>query len=355
MKQLYINCPRKKQGLQRALIFIFNSALPERLFERSYLQVRFILCLLFFVACSTCTAQRPGYYVYLIKGKATVKKADGKSFRIKQQDLLSDNDILSLKKGSELTLVDTSSNFVLLKTAGNYKVGALKSNAGGSTEGLTEKYFKQVWHELLEPTNDYTVFKKESLVELAGSVSRGRKCDNLIFPVNNMKTSEDTIHFAWLQTNDSGVYNFTIVGPKDKKLELPVSDTQYTMRMPDVFGQPTGQYCWLVKDKENTTKTNKNSTCGNQDQVCFDLITKESEARLVSYLVPQHVPNDLVSQLDIVNKLEKNLLIYRAIGFYSEMVKANPENKALLKSYLFFLLKYGFNEEALSTWNDLRK
>ncbi|MEI9807938.1 MAG: hypothetical protein WDO16_08745 [Bacteroidota bacterium] len=56
------------------------------------------------------------------------------------------------------------------------------------------------------------------------------------------------------------------------------------------------------------------------------------------------------TQLQQIDKLEKNAFIHAASARYSSLVKANPGNKALLKSYILFLLKYGFDEEAKAAW-----
>jgi hypothetical protein len=357
MKKLNKNTVLKNEKLHITVFtFVCKPEFCIRLFENTYLHIRLVLSMLCLIAGFITKAQLPEYYVYLIKGRATIKEINGKTLKVKQHHLLHHDDILRLKTGAELTLVDKDANFILLKSAGNYKVDTLYNKNIRNPESITKKYLKLLWHELLEPTEDYAVFKKESLTELSGGVSRGgKKCDNLIFPINGLKISEDTIHFVWLQTNHSGIYNFTISDEKGKKLELPVSDTRYIVKTSAIFGQQTGKYCWLVKGIETTPETGKDSTCENKVPACFELITKENEVRLVSSLVPENISNDLAMQLSIVNQLEKNALIYSAINFYTKIIKANPENKALLKSYIFFLLKYGFNEEALSAWNDLKK
>ena len=340
---------------RRVISFVPKICFLSRLFQVGFLQKRLLLCLLILVTCIVSKAQFPEYYVYSIKGTATIKQTNGKAVNVKQHGLLYKQDILVLKTGTELTLVDIKSNFIVLSRAGNYKVTDLKTDSNSKRDGLSKKYLKLIWNELLAPGKDYTVFKKESLTELSGSPSRGnKKCDNLIFPVDSMKTSEDTNYFKWRQTNDSGVYNFIIIDPEGKKLELPVRDTQYTVRMSEAFGQQTGKYCWLVKGKESFVQTSKSSTCESEAPVCFELITKEKEAQIVDSLGRKSLPRDLIRQLEIVTELEKVSLIYRAKKMYSNLVKSNPGDTALLKGFVFFLLKYGFDKEALSVWNDVR-
>jgi len=58
----------------------------------------------------------------------------------------------------------------------------------------------------------------------------------------------------------------------------------------------------------------------------------------------------LEKQLQQVDKLERNGFTDAASSRYASLVKANPRDKALMKSYVAFLLKYGFDDEAKAVW-----
>ena len=40
--------------------------------------------------------------------------------------------------------------------------------------------------------------------------------------------------------------------------------------------------------------------------------------------------------------------------YYKTIVQNNPDDDPLLKSYVLFLLKYGFNDEANAAWKNVK-
>lgn len=311
------------------------------------------LCLLFLLSNYSVKAQFPAYYVYLIKGEARVRKSGGKLNKILPHDLLYKDDVLFLKPRAELTLVDKSNNFVVLTVAKSYRVDSLSRLNNRKPQNITKKYLQMVWDELLNPTTDYTVFKAANLAQVSGGVSRGRnKCNNLVFPRDGMKISEDSIPFKWVHTSDTMQYDLNLNGPQGQKLELPVSDTVYFVAS-STLGGP-GKYCWLVKGQHSKSSVADSISCENKVPACFQIITKEEEAKKFSSLLPQRMKPGLGTQLLLISNLEKNGLVFSAIHSYENLVKSNPSDPALLKSYVAFLMKYGFDEKAASAWKGLK-
>jgi hypothetical protein len=311
------------------------------------------LCLLFLLSNFSVKAQLPAYYVYLIKGGAHVRKSDGKLNKILPHDLLYKDDVLFLKPRAELTLVDKSNNFVVLTVAKNYRVDSLSRLNNRKSQNITKKYLQLVWDELLNPTTDYEVFKTANLAKVSGGVSRGRsKCNNLVFPRDRMKISEDSIPFKWLHSGDTMQYDLKISGPRGQKLELPVTDTVYILSSSTLDGP--GTYCWLVKGHHSISGASDSSACENKAPICFQIITKEKEASMFSSLLPRPRKTDLRTHLSLINNLEENGLVFSAIHTYENLVKGNPADQALLKSYVSFLIKYGFDEKAASAWKGLK-
>ena len=67
------------------------------------------------VFCLQSQAQLPDYYIYLVKGNASITNAGKKPVMVKQKQLVFKNDVLSIGKGAELTLVDRNANYYVRK------------------------------------------------------------------------------------------------------------------------------------------------------------------------------------------------------------------------------------------------
>ena len=109
-------------------------------------------------------AQLPDYYVYLVKGNASITNSGKKPVIVKQKQLVFKSDMLSVGKGAELTLVDRNANYYVVKTEGVNKVsGLVKKAIAKAADGLTAKYLKLLFHELLDPNHDFDKLKKENI------------------------------------------------------------------------------------------------------------------------------------------------------------------------------------------------
>jgi hypothetical protein len=291
-----------------------------------------------------CLAQLPDYYVYLVTGEATIAKPAAKPVVIKQKQLVYKNDIIVLKKATELTMVDKDANFIVLNTAGTFKGSELiKKATKKANDGITSKYLKLLFHELLDPNQDFEKLKKENIAGVWGGVSRGDDCGNMLFPVIGLKTSSDTIVFKWRKTSLLSDYTFVIYDGTGKELaRMHVKDTSKLVSIRETLQGKPGKYFWRV--------TSEDGICEDEVPIYFDILTSDNEKKLVDQLVPAMGNQSLEMQLQQIDKLEKNAFIHAASVRYAGIVKANPGNKALVKSYVVFLLKYGFDEQARSAW-----
>ena len=308
--------------------------------------MKYFFIFLSFALWLRSNAQLPDYYVYLVSGEATITRPGVKAVVIKQNQLVYKTDVIVLKKGAEITLVDKNSNFLVLNNAGTYKSGELiKKGIKKMNEGVTGKYLKLLFHELLDPNHDFEKFKKENIAGVWGGVDRGDGCGNLVFPVNGLKTSASSIVFRWHSTSASSNYSFVIYDGEGKELvKMNTKDTLQPVNINETLKGKTGKYFWLVKSEDGS--------CEDEVPIYFDIMTIENENKLVEQLIPSNDNENLEKQLQQIDKLEKNALIHAASARYEDIVKANPGNKALLKSYVVFLLKYGFDEEAGEAWNN---
>lgn len=293
-------------------------------------------------------AQLPDYYIYLVKGNASITNAGKKPVMVKQKQLVFKNDVLSIGKGAELTLVDRNANYYVIKTEGSNKVSGLIRNViAKAADGLTAKYLKLLFHELLDPNHDFDKLKKENIAGAWGGVSRGDECENRICPVNGLQTSAGTIIFRWHKTSRSSNYLLAIYDQDGGELSgIKVKDTLHSVNVAEIGKGRTGKYFWRV--------TSEDGICEDEIPIYFNLLTPENEKLLTEQLIGNSAGTTLEEKLQQIEKLEKNAFIDAAAARYFLLVKSNMENKALLKSYVLFLIKYGFEEEARTMWNSLK-
>jgi hypothetical protein len=306
--------------------------------------MKHFIILIYFACCQQCLAQLPDYYVYLITGDAAIVKPGAKPIAAKQSQLVFKNDVIVLKKGAEITLVDKEASFLLLNAAGTYKASELIKKATRKTnDGITGKYLKLLFHELLDPNQDFEKFKKENIAGVWGGVSRGDDCGNRIFPINGLKTSAVSLRFKWHKTSPSSNYSFFIYDGEGKELaKMNVKDTMQFVNINETLYGKAGKYFWRVISEDGT--------CEDEVPIYFDILTPENEKKQADRVAVVTGNESVEVQLQQIDKLEKNAFINAASVSYAAAVKVNPDNKVLLKSYIAFLLKYGFDDEARAAW-----
>jgi hypothetical protein len=305
--------------------------------------MKYLLILTFLVPVLQSRAQLPNYYVYLVHGYATITKPGTKPLPVKQHQLVFKNNILVLKKDAEITLVDRDANFLILNKAGTYKGDKLTENAAKkNNNGITAKYLTLLFHELLDPNEDFEKFKSENIAGVWGGVSRGHDCGNRIFPVNGLKSSTGSIIFRWHKTSPSSRYSLVIYKDEHDSTVIAVKDTLMSVNINETLHPRPGKYYWTV--------TSNDGACEDRVPVLFEILTPDDEQKLTGQPVINEDGKSVETQLLQIDKLDENGFIYAAMARYRNLVKANPENTSLRKSYVLFLLKYGFDEDAASAW-----
>ncbi len=291
-------------------------------------------------------AQQPEYYIYLVKGNVTVNKATTKAVKVKQSQLIYKDDIITIGPNSEVSLANKKSEFIVLNASGTYKAIDLSKKTPSPANGVTKKYISLMWQEMIGASHDLSKFKKENVSNVHGGVSRGESCNLLLFPVNGLKTSGDSIYFKWKKINSEASYNLSITdGEGNDVAMIPVRDTQQVVSMLKISNGKPGKFYWMVKPK--------NINCDDDMPFYFDLLSKDSVEKLIATLNIKNDPEDMESQLQTIEAYEKYGLIHSAINIYSELVKKHKENKPLYKSYIAFLLQYGYEVEAIAAWKNI--
>ena len=286
-------------------------------------------------------AQMPEYNAYLVKGNVTIKDAKGKTTVVKPKQWIHKTDIITLSNGAEITLANKESKMLVLQTPGVHKVQALTQQAHKSSGSVTKKYINLIWHELLDPNYDYSKFKTGNLGGVWGGVSRGDDCNNRIFPINGLKTSEDALNFKWKRSSPKNNYKLKLYDSYANELaSIDVKDTTQLVDFTTYLKDKKGRFFWLIKGEE--------ATCEDELPIPFELLSKDEETQLVGNLSVSN--NDIESALDVISKLEKASLITAAKKQFEALVKQNNNDPALVKSYVSFLLDYGMDDEAVNIW-----
>jgi hypothetical protein len=293
-----------------------------------------------------CAAQvTPEYCVYLVKGKVTSAKPNAKPVEVKQKQLLYKNEVLTFAKNAELTLINREDKLLVLNAAGSVRVNDLAKKFNATSPSVTKNYLKLAFRELLEPQRDYASFKARNIGGTRGGASRGDGCDNVIFPISQLKTAEDSINFKWHLSSPPEEYTLLIYDSQAKEIfKAAVKDTQYFVNVQTAFLGKKGKFYWKV--------AGKSGNCEN-DPVVFEILNKADEEKLIPNLIFQKGGDNLLSQLQIIDELEQDKWIYTALRHYASLTKNNPDDEPLLKSYVLFLLKYGFDEEARKAWSSI--
>lgn len=301
-----------------------------------------LFSLLFFSA--QVHSQTATYCIYLLSGDVTVAAASKKPEKVKLNQFLYDNQVLTIGNRSQVTLVTKDSRYLVLKTAGNYKVNELSKELINNPSGVTGKYIKLLWKDLVAPADNFSTFKKKSKAGVMGGVMRGEDCGNLIFPVPNLHSAEEEMQFTWHQTVNQPDYTLYIFDDQMNELvKKTVKDTQAIIKFTEELKGKTGKFYWNVK-------SNNPGSC-EDDPIPFDIVNKEEEEKAGPSLTAFAENKDIFSQMAIIEKLEKDHWIYRASAFFNKLVQDNPGNMMLSNSYAMFLLKYGFNREAEMVYN----
>lgn len=296
--------------------------------------------MIFLLAFFASHSQSPEYYVYQVKGDVLQKKPNGQAAPVKQRSLVYKADEVILKKDAAITLVNKQQQNLVLASAGIYKVAELSKKLHIPNTGMVKKYLGMLWDELLVPDYRFAKPKKQELAaSWGGLATRGDLCNNRVFPINGLKTADDSLHFRWLATSPSRSYELQLLNSDGTEITNKiVRDTQVLLPVKEMVQNKNGKYYWLVKSNDGT--------CEDEVPFYFDVLSKEDETKLVQGLLSSQPDGEILARLQEIDKLEKQALISAASTYFQKLVNEYPDNKALKKSYASFLLKYGFEAEA---------
>lgn len=274
---------------------------------------RSIIALFLFLSTDV-SAQFPEFYVYLYKGEVSVLANNKKKNKVQPRQLIFSTDQLLLKEEkSEITLVDKSGNFVVVRGKGYHKVSDISTTSTASNS-ITQKYLRLVWEDLLDPTHTNKSKIESIAASWGGAVRSG--CDITKFPKNGYKSSAETIHFAWRPSLSDSSYKFLIVDIHDNQIiNEVVRDTQINVATKNL-GIAGESFYWSIQPTENS--------CRSVPKYRIDLIDSKTENEQVQALkktIPEQ--NDLVIyNLQIAELLGRQGFMDKAITYIEKADKA---------------------------------
>lgn len=186
------------------------------------------------------------FFVDMIKGEVKLKSKGKAAELVKPKMLIQATDMIILGNDKcEVTLVDRDTRYIVLNKKGTHAVSTLIKLQRRQPQGLTEKYFSLVWKELANPTNSVRAGINE-LVGSWGGVDRGM-CRLARKPVNNWKTSDDSIRFSWAHNSATLQYTFSLFNERDELLiQLTVRDTQLIIHRDGLMNLEMQVFHWKV-------------------------------------------------------------------------------------------------------------
>lgn len=288
-------------------------------------------------------AQQPDLVVFAVNGKVSVVRPGTNPLALTQKQPVFKKDIIVLEKASRVILSDKYQNMIEVRTAGRFSVEELmKESNHRAPDKSTSKYLKLLYHELFDPDHDYEKFKNKNITSVHGGVTRSDDFNNRIAPADGIKTSFRSIVFRWHSTSPSSKYSLSIFDEEKEILTVEVSDTLKKIDLAELTKSKEGKYYWNVSSKDGKREDDTPSE--------FELITVTEEQRLLASVKTGDADSSLEGQLQKIDELDRMGLVYAAAATFDKLVKIYPDDKALLKSYILYLLENGLDEEAAKEW-----
>lgn len=232
-------------------------------------------------------AQFPQYGVFQTTGEIWLTKPDKKAVKAKQKDLLYAADKIELRDdNSEVHLVNTDSNLVVIKKKGIYKVSEIQARPVEKPTGAVRRYAHLWVEEWRQADAKPAAFTKSSFAGSWGGARRGSTvCNLFMLPDDGQRISADTVSFVWKQDKPGSSYHFTLSAGKQKNLmDLIVRDTMVTVIVKN-FDRLEGMiYNWSVMATDQS--------CTSKPQNHFFLITKDTESSEIAAIVKTVSCND---------------------------------------------------------------
>ena len=287
----------------------------------------------------------PEYCVYLVKGDVNIQNKNVQSRPARQKDFVFADDVITIGKNAQLQLVNKDAKYISLHSEGNYKVADLNKKLQTSPPGITKTYLTLVYHEVLDPNYDYSKFKRKNLGGIAGGVSRGSGCFEPVYPLKGMVSSRDSVQFKWYKSPAQSAYHFILYDNSGNEvLHRQLKDTSTIVAKKDLKFMDSN-YHWLVKTSD--------SKCP-EEPVWMQWVSKDDEQKRSAAIVWNFKELTVPFKLDAINKLVEDNMVDLAAQYYGQVVDENPDDALIKKSYVLFLLEYGFDADAEKIWNTIQ-
>lgn len=206
----------------------------------------------FLLCTGSVFAQLPEYYVYLLKGQATIDTYNNKGVKMKLGALLYKADQVKVTdQNTSITLLNHDDFFVEINKPGLYKVEDLMKLKRPEHPGITKTYLEFIWKELFNGEKDRNSLAKMGFAGSWGGVYRGA-CGGPVLPLDGSCLASDTIIFTWDKSHDSKKYFFSIMDSlKREIISVLVFDTSFGMLKRNLLAETKGSFYWCVRTAED--------------------------------------------------------------------------------------------------------
>lgn len=178
--------------------------------------------------------------VFNVKGSAYSKiKSELKP--ITKGMFITEKSTLLVNESSEITTINSEGNAYQIKNAGEYKYNnILEHHTLEKAKGLTSKYFKLIWDELL---------KKNSGKTIIGGVFRG---DVLMqFPADSSKLASSKLTFTWKTEDEVKQYYVFIKNIEtEESLKFGTNGSELSLFKDHALFSEGDQFEWSVSTNE---------------------------------------------------------------------------------------------------------
>ena len=178
--------------------------------------------------------------VFTIKGSAYSKVTSSLKPLTKGM-FISDKSTLLVNESTEITAINSEGKAFQISKAGEYRYSKIiEHSAIKNAKGLTSKYFKLIWDELL---------KKKSGKTIIGGVFRG---DVLMeFPADSSKLASSKLTFRWTKDENISQYYVFIKNLKTEEiLKLSTNGSELSLYKDNVVFSEGEEFKWAVVTNE---------------------------------------------------------------------------------------------------------
>jgi len=238
---------------------------------------------------------------------------------------------VEVDEGGYLYLEDLENNkWIVEETAGTYNYKSL-SDILEKNSGFQDKFIQYVIGEVRKKPTDLTTYHQQYMAQHLG-VTRGRKCNMLVSPVDGGTIMNGEISFNWKRSSSSYVFKIYEEDNEIPVFSKTIQDTFINLSSAALNMHEGSTYLWAV---------NENGIC---DKPKFILATLDNLKNLnlsLDSIVKDKDTSGILFAIKKASIYEEWDFIEVAKKIYSKAALNAPNSLIAKQSYLLFLARTG--------------